>query len=133
MVNDLDDAAPAARLFMGTSLFDAYTAVVFTRNPALSLPAQKTALLMIALVQAVRQLLQPVTRTREHVLMVLTIWQTVRLRISASGGAANGYWVELLHKLGAPQPARLERFFFSFFFVQSVQKVKLSGCIQPYD
>jgi hypothetical protein len=129
VVHDLDSVAPAAKLFMGTSLFDAYTAVVFTRNPALSLPAQKMALLMVALVQAVRQLLQPVTRTREHVLVALTIWRTLRARLASRGSPADGYWIALLNKLGTLDPARFVRYIGVLFELIIIAGVLL----QPYD
>ena len=49
----------ARRFFLRPGLYDAYTAVVCTRNPALGVPAQKTALLMVALCQAATQMMDP--------------------------------------------------------------------------
>jgi len=40
-----------------TALYEAYLAVVFTRNPDLHLPAQRSALLMVAFVRSVEQLM----------------------------------------------------------------------------
>lgn len=64
--------------FLNFQLHAAYTAVVFTRNPALTLPGQRHALLAVALVRSITQLCEPAHQTAQHVLATLHILFTLR-------------------------------------------------------
>jgi hypothetical protein len=68
------------RLFMNTRLYQTYLSVVFTRNPNLFMPAQQTALLMVALVRAISQLTDKNFATQRHVQNCLNIIYTLRER-----------------------------------------------------
>eukprot|EP00456_Euglypha_rotunda_P016909 TRINITY_DN15689_c0_g1_i5.p1 TRINITY_DN15689_c0_g1~~TRINITY_DN15689_c0_g1_i5.p1 ORF type:complete len:178 (+),score=12.94 TRINITY_DN15689_c0_g1_i5:128-661(+) len=68
-------------LFRQTKLFKTYTSILFTRNPSLFIPAQQTALLMISLVTAIKQLAFPETRSLRHVQTVFDIIYTIRRQL----------------------------------------------------
>eukprot|EP01113_Clastostelium_recurvatum_P046047 TRINITY_DN8013_c0_g1_i7.p1 TRINITY_DN8013_c0_g1~~TRINITY_DN8013_c0_g1_i7.p1 ORF type:complete len:1990 (-),score=647.36 TRINITY_DN8013_c0_g1_i7:109-6078(-) len=99
-----DPLNPAPYLaFASSPLYDAYLGVVFTRSPDIVLPAQRTALLMITLVRAITQLLQPDTRTLALMRTIFHLIYTIRLRLKDREG---GYWGDLVHKLTQGRPGR---------------------------
>eukprot|EP01105_Mastigella_eilhardi_P020277 TRINITY_DN4818_c0_g1_i2.p1 TRINITY_DN4818_c0_g1~~TRINITY_DN4818_c0_g1_i2.p1 ORF type:complete len:1734 (+),score=360.62 TRINITY_DN4818_c0_g1_i2:61-5262(+) len=106
VVVDPNDPAPYAA-FTATQLYEAYTAVVFTRNPDVAVPAQKTALLMHSFVCCASRLLDTQARTPEYLEVALEILYSIRRRCGAAGESLGGsYWVALLAKLDKFQPGR---------------------------
>eukprot|EP00026_Physarum_polycephalum_P004641 Phypoly_transcript_04663.p1 GENE.Phypoly_transcript_04663~~Phypoly_transcript_04663.p1 ORF type:complete len:660 (-),score=89.51 Phypoly_transcript_04663:152-1933(-) len=90
--------------FLKSPLHAAYMGVIFARNPDIQLPAQRSGLLMSALVRGITQLLEPAFRTREFVGMLLKLVYTIRKRINAA--EINEYWDAVLKKLTLSQPGK---------------------------
>ena len=96
-------AEEKTRLMLRSRLHSAYLGVVFARNPLVAIKGQSSALLMVALVRAVTQLMEGRWLNRDSIASVFAIWSTLRW-VTGSGGES--YWTQLLSKLGHPSPGR---------------------------
>eukprot|EP00808_Paulinella_micropora_P005498 g5708.t1 len=110
-------ASVACTRYLRSPLYRAYLAVLFTRNPELSLPSQGTALDMSALVTGCTQLMSSALRSEAMVCTVLDLLASLRWRLGATRAAAkqkakgeveegSGYWVDLLKMLSGPTPGK---------------------------
>ncbi|KNC50280.1 uncharacterized protein AMSG_06439 [Thecamonas trahens ATCC 50062] len=99
-------AAPVLEAYAKSALHTAYLGVVFCRNPVLALPAQRTALLTVALVQAVNQLLDPACCEPGFVAVVWTLLTSLRARMGINGASPEQFWNGVIYKLMEPHPER---------------------------
>lgn len=100
--------------FCKSTLFHHYLSITFSRNPDLYTPRQTTALLAVALVRSVTQLLSG-KRTDNQIRSMLCLLYTLRMRMTMTSNRNNNsngdegqenYWEALLNKLGLPDVER---------------------------
>ena len=87
--------------FQRTKLNLAYTSVVFTRNPCLSIPSQSISLLMISFVKSIEQLMNPSFRNEKLLELTFEMYFSIRKKISQKD-----YWVNIVKKLYLPNPGK---------------------------
>ncbi len=87
------------RAFSRSTLFQHYLSILFSLNPDLANPRQMTALLAVALVRCVTQLLNPKRQTALAVQNMFRLLYTLRRRMLSTADDEGSYWTALLSKL----------------------------------
>jgi hypothetical protein len=94
------------RAFSRSTLFQHYLSILFSLNPDLSNARQMTALLAVALVRSVTQMLHPKRQTALAAQNMLRLLYTLRRRMLSTADEEGSYWSALLTKLGNTDAAR---------------------------
>lgn len=107
---EADNPGPALA-FCRSLLHRHYLAAVVTRNPLLMVPEQLTALRMLSLAAAVRQLLdrEPVANvfvTASHLRVIDDLIRCLRMTMARARIAGDGRWERLLQNCWREQPGR---------------------------